>query len=109
MSSALQSAVAQPHLELAPRDRKIMPYGAKARVFIRRHPSDDRRITILVGAVRSGKTWSMLAKFFALSAYKVEGHRVITGVSKQTIYQNVLSDLFDVLGPQNYSYNQIGR
>lgn len=85
---------------------KILPFGKKARTFARRYPSLDRRITILEGSVRSSKTWAMLAKFPSLCHYKVDGHRVITGVSKQTIYQNVLSDIFDVLGPSNYNYNR---
>lgn len=31
---------------------------------------------------------------------------MITGVSKQSVYNNVLTDLFDLVGPRNYSYNR---
>jgi PBSX family phage terminase large subunit len=31
---------------------------------------------------------------------------VMTGVSKQSVYNNVLSDLFDIVGPRNYNYNR---
>ena len=31
---------------------------------------------------------------------------MITGVSKQSVYNNVLTDLFDIVGPRNYSYNR---
>jgi PBSX family phage terminase large subunit len=36
----------------------------------------------------------------------VAGRKVITGVSRQSIYNNVLTDLFDIVGPRCYSYNQ---
>ena len=38
--------------------------------------------------------------------YNVGGRKVITGVSKQSVYNNVLTDLFDIVGPRNYSYNR---
>ena len=31
---------------------------------------------------------------------------MITGVSKQSVYNNVLTDLFNLVGPKNYSYNK---
>lgn len=89
-----------------PREAKILKYGPKACAFIRRPMSKDKRLTLLEGSVRSAKTWTMLGKFPKLCQYPVQGHRVITGVSKQTIYQNVLSDLFEVFGPDNYTYNR---
>jgi PBSX family phage terminase large subunit len=93
---------------IAPVDEKIREYGLKAARFAHRPAEKDRRITILEGAVRSSKTWAMMAKLlFHLNSYQVKGHRVITGVSKQTIYQNVLTDLFDVVGEGNYAYNRM--
>ena len=59
-----------------------------------------------MGSVRSGKTWAMIPKLLTLCRYKVAGRRIITGASKMAIYNNVLSDLFDVVGSRNYSYNQ---
>ena len=88
-------------------DRKIKPYGDKARRFARRAPKDDKLINILEGSVRSGKTWAMLPKILQLCAYNIGGHRLFTGVSKQTIHNNVLDDLFDVLGESNYNYNRM--
>jgi hypothetical protein len=87
-------------------ERRVLPFGEKARKFCLRDPRDDRRINILEGSVRSAKTWAMIPKILTLCAYKVQGHRVIFGVSKQTIYNNVLSDLFDLLGAHNYSFNR---
>lgn len=87
-------------------DVKMKPYGPKANAIITRPPAYDRKINILEGAVRSSKTWSLLPKFLPLSLYKVAGHKIIFGVSKQTIYNNVLSDLFEMVGPRHYTYNR---
>lgn len=83
----------------------MKPFGRKAHAFATRPPYLDAPINILEGAVRSSKTWAMIPKLLALSAYEVEGHRIITGVSKQTIYNNVLNDLFNFLTPKNYNFN----
>ena len=85
---------------------KLLPFGKKAARFIARDPKDDARINVLVGSVRSAKTWSMMMKIFALCYYDVEGQRVLTGVSKLAIYRNVLNDLFEVVGTANYTYNR---
>lgn len=87
-------------------ERKILPYGPKSRAFALRHPSLDKRITILEGSIRSSKTWTMIPKELQLCGYDIPGHKVLTGVSKATIYNNVLDDLFEILTPQNYTYNR---
>jgi hypothetical protein len=69
--------------------------------------AQDPRITILEGAVRSGKTWALNTKILALCKYQVGGMRLLTGVSKETIYTNVLNDLFDVIGTDAYRYNRV--
>jgi PBSX family phage terminase large subunit len=56
--------------------------------------------------VRSGKTWCLHPKVIYCCPYNVGGRKVLTGVSKQSVYNNVLTDLFDIVGPQNYSYNR---
>ena len=66
----------------------------------------DRRINILEGAVRSSKTWAMIPKLLWLSRYPVAGHRVIVGVTKKTVYNNILDDLFSVIGPGAYQYSK---
>jgi PBSX family phage terminase large subunit len=85
---------------------ELRPLGAKAYEFAFRHPKRDARINILEGSVRSSKTTAMLVKMGALCCYHPGGRKIITGVSKQTIYRNVLNDLFDMLGESNYSYNR---
>jgi PBSX family phage terminase large subunit len=85
---------------------KLKRFGAKAHAFLMRHPAHDKRMTLLEGSVRSSKTVAMMVKLLALCRYEVDGQRVITGKSKNTIYQNVLIDLFDLVGKDNYGYNR---
>jgi PBSX family phage terminase large subunit len=91
---------------LSLRPKKILPYGEKAARFASTRPEEDAFITILEGSVRSSKTWTMIPKFIQLCRYEVEGHRVITGVSKQTVYNNILDDLMEVVGSRHCTYNR---
>jgi PBSX family phage terminase large subunit len=85
---------------------KVKQFGPKAHYFICQHPALDRKYTLLVGSVRSSKTWAVTAKLIVhLCRYKVEGRRVICGKTKQTVYKNILIDLFEIVGKGNYSYN----
>ena len=87
--------------------RKLLPFGPKANRFISRDPAYDARINILEGSVRSAKTWAITLKLLRwLCKYRVAGKRIFTGVSKQAIYEHVLSDLFELIGEQNYNYNR---
>jgi len=82
-------------------------FGAKAHAFVRRHPRFDKKYTILEGSVRSGKTFAIDAKLIAhLCTYNVGGKRVICGATKQTVYKNILLDIFSVVGKKNYAYNR---
>jgi Phage terminase large subunit len=81
-------------------------FGYRAERFAMRPPEQDCPINILEGAVRSGKTWCLHPKAIYCCDYDVGGRKVITGVSKQSVYNNVLTDLFDLVGPRNYSYNR---
>lgn len=85
---------------------ELNPYGPKAHGIAFRWPAEDKFITILNGAVRSSKTFALHPKVVLLCRYKVDGLSIFTGVSKNTIYKNVLSHLFDIIGPRNYSYNR---
>lgn len=88
----------------------MKPFGRKAHNFIMREPQDDKRYTILEGSVRSSKTFALDAKTIVqLSRYKnipPNAKRLLTGATKQTLYRNVLMDLFEIAGRDNYSYNQ---
>ena len=82
-------------------------FSNKSKKFIQRHPKDDYFINVLTGAVRASKTWTMIPKLlFGLINYKVPGDRILFGVSKETIYKNVLNDLFNYVGTSKYKYNR---
>ncbi len=80
-------------------------YGQRLKQFAYRPLEEDRRINILEGSVRSGKTWALHPKILQACRYNVGGWKVLTGVSKQTIFNNVLNDLFNIVGPSHYTYN----
>lgn len=86
----------------------IKPFGQKSHDFIMRDPAQDKRYTVLIGTVRSAKTFTLNAKTLVqLCRYKLppNAKRLMTGASKQTLYRNVLIDLFNVAGKDNYTYN----
>ncbi|MCR8981632.1 PBSX family phage terminase large subunit [Brevibacillus laterosporus] len=80
-------------------------FGEKITRFILNPIEKDARINILEGSVRSGKTVGMIPKWINYIKNGPKGLLVITGVSKETIYDNVLQDLFDTVGSANYKYN----
>ncbi|HGG0416107.1 TPA: PBSX family phage terminase large subunit [Clostridium sporogenes] len=81
-------------------------FGEKAWNFIDTPIHLDARINILEGSVRSGKTIAMLLKWLRYIEEGPKGLLIITGVSKDTIYDNVLRDLFETLDEEDYSYNK---
>ena len=80
-------------------------YGPRMERFAMRPPEQDAKINGLVGSVRSGKTWGLHSKIMYLCDYPVSGRKLLTGVSKSSIKTNVLTDLFDLVGKNNYHYN----
>ncbi|MEK8128679.1 PBSX family phage terminase large subunit [Paenibacillus filicis] len=80
-------------------------FGEKMIRFILNPIEQDARINILEGSVRSGKTVGMIPKWLNYIKNGPKGLLVITGVSKETIYDNVLQDLFNTVGAANYKYN----
>ena len=84
----------------------VKPFGKKAHKFIMRHPSQDKRYTVLEGAVRSSKTFAVDAKLLVqYSQYEVEGKRIICGSTKQTVHRNILLDVEQIVGRSQFSYN----
>lgn len=81
-------------------------FGQKALEFILRPIEKDARINVLEGAVRSGKTIAMIPKWIEYIKSGPPGLLIMTGVSKDTIYDNVLDDLFDTIGEADYDYNR---
>ena len=83
----------------------ILRYGPRIKSFAYRPLERDRFQNLLDGSVRSGKTTALFPKLLYACQYPVEGWRILAGVSKQSIYRNVLHDTFLRLGPSRYSYN----
>lgn len=81
-------------------------WGQKALDFIYNPIANDAFINILEGSVRSGKTVAMIPKWINYIMTGPKGLLLMTGVSKDTIYDNVLNDLFDTIGEDNYEYNR---
>lgn len=81
-------------------------WGPKHLEFICCPITKDARINILDGSVRSGKTVAMIPKWLSYIEQGPPGILLMTGVSKDTLYDNVLNDLFDTVGRENYTYNR---
>ena len=84
----------------------LQQFGPRIGRFALQPIEKDRRINILEGSVRSGNTWALHAKILYGCKYPVAGWRLITGQTKETIFVNVLNDLFSLIGPKYYTYNQ---
>jgi PBSX family phage terminase large subunit len=85
----------------------MRPFGKKSRDWILTPPELDKRYTVLQGAVRSAKTFSVTAKLIVqYSRYEVGGKRIICGTSKATVRRNILLDLEQIVGRQHFAYNQ---
>lgn len=84
-------------------------FGQKSWDFIMRDPKYDKKHTLLVGSVRSSKTFSAhIAKnIYQLSQYELplNAKRIMSGSTKQTFYRNVLMDLESIVGKENLHYN----
>jgi hypothetical protein len=82
-------------------------YGWRVLDFAYRRLEEDARINILTGSVRSGKTWALHPKILEASNTEspITGWRVLVGQTKEMVYMNVLKDLFDWIGDENYHYS----
>lgn len=81
-------------------------WGEKALNFIDNPIPEDAFINILEGSVRSGKTVAMIPKWLNYIVTGPPGLLLMVGKSKDTIYDNVLNDLFDTIGKNWYRYNR---
>jgi PBSX family phage terminase large subunit len=81
-------------------------YGPRIHDFALRPLHEDKRINILDGSVRSGKTWALHPKIWQACYSEVPGWRVLIGQTAGTVYTNILKDLFDLIDDRDYSYSQ---
>jgi PBSX family phage terminase large subunit len=68
--------------------------------------NSDAKINVSHGAVRSGKTFITNLRWLKYIREGPEGKLLMSGRTKQTIKDNVLDDLFALVGKSNYKYNQ---
>jgi PBSX family phage terminase large subunit len=66
----------------------------------------DARITLLEGAVRSGKTIASIIRWalYVLGETSPNAKLLMLGVTGDTLYRNVVSDLLDIVGTENARY-----
>ena len=84
-------------------------WSKKQKEFIRIPYEKHKRIVLCSGSVRSGKTVANIPKALQMFFYAFNNGNyptVIMGKTKETIYRNVLKDLFSFIGEKNYRYNQ---
>lgn len=91
-------------------DGIIKRFGRKAHNFIIRPPQFDKKYTLAEGSVRSSKTFMMASKTIVqltpyIAKLPATAKLIMTGSTKQTLYRNVLLDLFAIVGKENYHYN----
>lgn len=77
------------------------PFSPKALDFIRH---SDARLNIAHGAVRSSKTISCTVRWLSYLREGPPGDLAMLGKTTATLQRNVLNDLFDTVGPQNYKW-----
>lgn len=77
------------------------PFSPKALDFIR---TSDARLNIAHGAVRSSKTISCSVRWLSYIISGPAGDLAMLGRTTATLQRNVLNDLFDTVGPQNYKW-----
>lgn len=77
------------------------PFSPKALDFIR---NSSARLNIAHGAVRSSKTISGTVRWLSYLIEGPEGDLAMLGRTTATLQRNVLNDMFDIVGPQNYKW-----
>lgn len=77
------------------------PFSPKAMDFIR---NSDARLNICHGAVRSAKTISCTVRWLEYLSSGPPGDLAMLGKTTATLQRNVLNDLFDTVGPENYKW-----
>ena len=77
------------------------PFSPKALDFIR---NSNARLNIAHGAVRSSKTISCTVRWLSFLTSGPPGDVAMLGRTTATLQRNVLNDLFDTVGPQNYKW-----
>lgn len=80
-------------------------YGWRVHDFALRPLEEDKRVNLLIGSVRSGKTWTQFPKIFHACFSPIAGDRVFIGQTAGTVYTNILKPLFDLISERDYHYS----
>lgn len=76
-------------------------FSPKALDFLR---NSDCRLNILHGSVRSSKTINCTVRWLDYLATGPQGDLCMMGRTTATLQRNVLNDMFDIVGPENYKW-----
>lgn len=77
------------------------PFSPKALDFL---ANSTARLNILHGSVRSSKTINCTVRWLDYLINGPQGDLSMLGKTMATLQRNVLNDLFDIVGPQNYKW-----
>lgn len=77
------------------------PFSQKALDFLE---NSDARLNILHGSVRSSKTINCTVRWLDYTLSGPRGDLAMLGRTTATLQRNVLNDLFDIVGPDNYKW-----
>lgn len=72
------------------------------------YKNSNARFNISHGAVRSGKTFITNLKWLHYIRYGPPGKLLMSGRTLSTIKENVLDDIFELVGKENYTYKANG-
>ena len=82
-------------------------WSPKSLAFITKPIEEFKKIVLLAGAVRSSKTVNVVIKSLEYAAIMGrKGTIGVIGVTKDTVHDNMLTDIFDIVGTGNYRYNR---
>jgi PBSX family phage terminase large subunit len=70
------------------------------------YSNSNAKINISHGAVRSGKTWITNLRWLKYIRQGPPGTLLMSGRTKDSIKENVLNDIFDLVGKENYHYKE---
>ncbi len=77
------------------------PFSPKSIDFLE---NSNARLNILHGAVRSAKTIACTVRWLTFMVFGPPGDLAMLGKTTATLQRNVLNDLLDIVGPENYKW-----
>ncbi len=81
---------------------KMLKLSPKQKDF---YNNSTAKINVAHGAVRSSKTFIVNLRWLKYIRYGPPGTLLMSGNTKESLRENVLEDLFEIVGQENYRYN----